>query len=106
MKVKDYIKSHGLPGMTYIAKQTGKDRRTLYKWYAEQFEFFEIIVLGCVSKQPIITTPVSLVAGTGETTIGCACGWVGNQSQLVNDTCPTCGKEFALYPPSKGEKDE
>lgn len=50
MTASEYIKSHGLPGMVYLAKQTGKDRRTLYKWYAEQFEFFEIIVLGCVSK--------------------------------------------------------
>lgn len=50
MKIKEYIKSHGLPGMTHIAKLTGKDRRTLYKWYHDNFPLFEIIVLGCVSK--------------------------------------------------------
>jgi len=51
MTASKYIKSHGLPGMTYLSKRTGKDRRTLYKWYHNNFALFEIIVAGCVAKE-------------------------------------------------------
>ena len=111
MKASTYIKDHGLPSLAHVAKIVNKHPDTINNWYKKEFDLFEIIVLGCVSKQPIITTPISLVAGTGETTIGCMCDWIGSPSQLVDGGCPDCGKEFVLFPPpgycvSKGTDDD
>ena len=51
MKASTYITSLGFTGgITRIAKLTGWDRRTLYRYYHEELDRFEIIVLGCVSK--------------------------------------------------------
>ena len=50
MKASTYIKSHGLPSLAHVSRETGVSERTLYNWYESRFALFEIIVLGCVSK--------------------------------------------------------
>ncbi len=51
MTAKDYVKAHGLPSVAHVARMTGWDRRTLYKFHDTNFPRFEIIVLGCVAKE-------------------------------------------------------
>lgn len=50
MKASTYIKSHGLPSLAHVSRETGVSERTLYNWYDNRFALFEIIVAGCVSK--------------------------------------------------------
>lgn len=50
MTPSEYIKAQGLPSLAHVARMTGWDRRTLYKFHDTNFPRFEIIVAGCVSK--------------------------------------------------------
>ena len=51
MKASTYIKSHGLPSLAHVARMVNKPPQTINNWYRDNFALFEIIVLGCVSKQ-------------------------------------------------------
>lgn len=46
MTPSQYIKSKGLPSLVYVAGKVNKDPRTIYKWYADNFPLFEVVVAG------------------------------------------------------------
>ena len=51
MKASTYIKDvMGLPSLAHVAKMVNKHPDTINNWYKKEFDLFEIIVLGCVSK--------------------------------------------------------
>jgi len=50
MSASRYIKTQGLPSLVYVAGKANITRQLLHRWYHNNFDLFEIIVLGCVSK--------------------------------------------------------
>lgn len=48
-------KSHGLKTLTEIARLSGVPRRTLYDWYNDKSELFEVVCLGCRVKKDKMT---------------------------------------------------
>jgi len=46
----EYVKSYGLPSVTYVARKVGKHPQRLFEWYHGNFALFEAVVAGVVAQ--------------------------------------------------------
>lgn len=51
MTPSQYIRAQGLPSLVYVANKVGKDPRTIYKWYHDNFALFEAVIDGLEYQQ-------------------------------------------------------
>jgi len=51
MKPAEKAKSMGLSSLSEVSKMTGRSARTLGNWHHHYPELFEIVLLGCLSKE-------------------------------------------------------
>lgn len=50
INASEYVKAKGLKNISQLIELTGRNRSTLNRWYNDDFEWFEIVVNGCLVK--------------------------------------------------------